>query len=40
MAQVVNLIHPGTESKIIGTITDEEYALYISQGYVEAPTNA
>jgi hypothetical protein len=36
MAQTVNLIHEGTESTIIGTITDEEYALYLAQGYVEA----
>jgi hypothetical protein len=35
MAQVVNLIHPGTESKITGTFTEEEYALYLSEGYEE-----
>ena len=42
MAQTVNLIQPETGATITGTITDEEYALYISEGYVEvneaAPT--
>ena len=36
MAQTVNLIHPTTKTTVTGTITDEEYALYLSQGYVEA----
>lgn len=36
MAQTVNLIHPETESKVTGTITNEEYAMFIAEGYVEA----
>jgi len=35
MAKKVNLIHPETESKVLGTITDDEYELYLSQGYEE-----
>ncbi len=36
MAKTVNLIHPTTETTVIGTITDEEYALYLSEGYEES----
>jgi hypothetical protein len=35
MAKTVKLIHPKTQATITGTITDEEYALYISEGYEE-----
>ena len=37
MSQKVTLIHPETEAKIAGTFTDEEYALLIAEGYVQAP---
>ena len=37
MAQTTNLIHPETEAKITGTFTDEEYALLIAEGYLQAP---
>jgi hypothetical protein len=40
MAQKVNLVHPETESKVLGTITDEEYALYLSEGYEEGTDEA
>ena len=36
MEQTVNLIHPETKSKVIGTITDDEYAMFIAEGYVKA----
>ena len=35
MAKTVQLIHPQTKATIAGTITDEEYELYVSQGYEE-----
>lgn len=35
MAKTVNLIHPETGGTIAGVITDDEYALYIEQGYEE-----
>jgi hypothetical protein len=35
MAKTVNLINPETGATVTGTITDEEYALYISEGYEE-----
>ena len=35
MAKKVNLIHLTTKTTVAGTITDEEYALYVLQGYVE-----
>ena len=37
MAKTVNLMHPDTGATIAGTITDEEYALYIAEGYEEVP---
>jgi hypothetical protein len=36
MAKTVNLIHPTTKTTVTGTITDDEYALYISEGYEES----
>jgi hypothetical protein len=38
MAKTVNLINPDTGATITGTITDEEYEFYISQGFVEVST--
>lgn len=38
MAKIVKLEHPETGATIAGTITDEEYALYISEGYEEVPS--
>ena len=37
MAKTVHLVQPETGSTITGTITDEEFALYISEGYEEVP---
>jgi len=36
MATTVKLVHPDTDAGIAGTITDDEYAIYIEQGYEEA----
>ena len=35
MAQTVNFIYEGTESRIIGTITDEEYEALLATGWTE-----
>jgi hypothetical protein len=35
MVKTVKLIHPDTDAVIAGTITDDEYAIYIEQGYEE-----
>jgi len=37
MAKTVHLVQPETGATVSGTITDEEYALYISEGYEEVP---
>ena len=35
MAKTVQLTHPQTKATIAGTITDQEYEFYVSQGYEE-----
>lgn len=35
MAKVVNMIDPETGGKIQGTLTDDEYEFYLSQGFIE-----
>jgi hypothetical protein len=33
MAKTVKLIHPTTKTTVIGTITEEEYAVYLAEGF-------
>ncbi len=40
MAKTVKLIHTETGATITGTITNEEYELYLSQGYEEGTDEA
>jgi len=35
MAKTVNLVNSETGSIVAGTITEEEYNLYISEGYAD-----
>ena len=33
MTKTVNIINPETGASIIGTITEDEYAIYLAEGF-------
>lgn len=37
MAKTVHLVQPETGATVTGTITNEEYAQYIAEGFEEVP---